>query len=589
MQINVNVAPQNPIEPEPKMSFRELLSQNKWAIVIICASVLIIAFLAYLIFRQSKNSQPTNPKVSISISAPQQIPSGHEINYLLTVFNNENTTIKGIVVDMIYPQGFSFESSNPSPSKLDGSEFSVPDLPSGQSVPIGIRGTIVGNANEYKTVSAVMHYQFTTFNSTFIAQNQSRTQITNSNIVLSFDGQNSVPNEQTLDYALTYSNNTANDLQNIQLKLTLPDNFGMSSASPQLDSQNSLNIPVLPANTSGKLDIVGKFQNGAIGSKQTFTAEAIGPDSNGQKVSLSINNFDVLINNTPLAVTMNVTDTSSQNQSTANVVNPGDVLQFSLIYQNNGTVVATGVSLLVTLNGAAYDLATIQARNASISGNLVTWDASSVSDFNSLQPNKSGNVQFTVAIKNPAIKNKQTNLSLTAQSLIKSVEYTEGFQSSQASLKIQTVPTINGSIRYSSGANPPQTGQSTTYLVTLSVGNSTNNLNNAQLTLNMPNILGFDTTSISSSEINNVTYNRNTKGLTWNLGTLATHLGDFNALRKLQFNLTITPPQSSQGQVMTLVNNISLTGQDDFTSNTISKTIRDLTTNDNPGGDGTVR
>jgi microcystin-dependent protein len=115
--------------------------------------------------------------------------------------------------------------------------------------------------------------------------------------------------------------------------------------------------------------------------------------------------------------------------------------------------------------------------------------------------------------------------------------------------------------------------------MTLSLSNSSNDIQNGVLTIALPNITGFDATSVNPTESNNVSFNPNTRTLTWKVAALAAHAGQFSSARKLQFSETIKPSLTDTGNYVVLGHNISFNGTDTFTNLPVSATISDLTTN----------
>lgn len=560
------------------------LKENKWAIWVILASLLLISVVAYFVFRTPK-SQPA-PKVTLLIDAPQQTPSGNEIVYRVQFANDDSSAINSVHLDMIYPQGFTFTQSTPNPSKLDGTQFTLPNLSPGQSSMIIVKGNITGNSGEIKTVRAAMHYRFVNFNSDFVAQSQSQSQITNTNIVMQFDGVGSINNAQSSTYTLTYTNTTNNNLSGLNLKINVPPVFTVDSYEPLPFSQNVWNLPVLQANQSASIKITGRFSQAEAGGQQIFSAEMDGRDASGQIAVLSNATYAVNITAVPLSADLTITDQSDVSNSA--VVSPGDFLTYKVHYKNNNNIAMTGINLNVVISGEALDLASIHAPNASVNNNVVSWNASQVSAFNSLSPNQEGDLSFQAAVKNPATLANVKNLSIVSHSEISSAEIQQPFLSSNVSLKVQTVPQIQTAISYSGGANPLRVGQPTAYLVTILLRNSSDDLSDTIVTMNLPNSLGFDKSSINSAEQQNTSYDPNTKKLSWNAGLLAAHTGDFVAIRKLQFTVTITPGPSNLGQPMTLVNNILLNGTDSFTASQITKTAESISTISDPSGQGIV-
>lgn len=563
------------------------IKEHKWSIAIAAISILIIAAVAFLLFHHSTPA-PTGSGVTVTIDAPQQTGSGSEIDYTVTVDNGASTAITGVKVSMIYPQGFTFEESTPNPSALNGSEFDISEIAPGQSPTIMIKGTISGNAGETKTVSAVARYSYTNFNSQFVSQGQARTQIANSTVALNFSGPTSPANSQSVTYTLSYQNVTAQAIQNATLKITIPTGFTLQSSSPQLDPSNTLAIAFLAANDTESLTLNGQFTGVNSGTQESFAAEFDAPDSSGNTLAAATAAYQVTVTKTPLQLTATVSDqTSGGSQSLPpNIVLPGDNLSYDVHYVNNASIPATGAVITATLTGVAVDQASIKAQGANIQASTVTWDGSQNSALVSLQPNASGDFHLQFQVANPATHGTDTDMQIGVSFSITSNEYQQGFTVAAPAQQVQTVAAIGGSAAFASGSNPPMAGQYSTYTMTLTLRNSTNDIKNGVLTVALPNATGFDKTTVNASEYGNVSFNQTTRTLTWNLGTIPAHTGDFTALRKLQFSLTVQASQANIGNYVTLTHNAAFTGTDSYTNQTVSASLNDLTTND--AGTGTV-
>ncbi len=552
---------------------RDFYQKNKWAIFLIIGTIVVVG--VFILYRNYTNRPSSTPKINISLDAPTNVSSGGEIVYKVAFSNNDSQGIKGLTLDMIYPQGFTFEGSSPDSSKLSGAEFTLPDLNPGQAGSIMIRGNIVGNANEIKNVQAILHYSYASFNSDFIASAQSQTTIQNSDVLIQFEGSNATSNDQSLNYDVSYTNTTDKDITNAKLKLDIPTVFHVSKYDKTPDSTGTVDLGTIPANTSAKFNFTGVFTDSPSGQQQTFNATISGNGPNGQLLVLGNAQFLISVGTVPLSVSVSATDNSAKGGK-SDTVAPGDTLIYKVSYQNNGTTAAKNAVVTLTLNGSAYDLSTLQTQNSSVADNVITWDASQVSGLASLGPNAQGSFNVQVQIKNPATRTSAKNLVLAATPAIKSDEFSSGFSGDAVNSKIATVLDAENSDAYSGGSNPPHPGETTTYQVTIALRNSTNDVSGAVATMSLPSAMQFDKTSINPAEQANVTYNSASRKLTWNVGALPAHAGDFSALRQLQFNLTVTPSAASIGSMMPLVKNFTVTGTDIFTSQTLNVTKQDL-------------
>ena len=132
---------------------------------------------------------------------------------------------------------------------------------------------------------------------------------------------------------------------------------------------------------------------------------------------------------------------------------------------------------------------------------------------------------------------------------------------------------------------PPQVGKPTTYQVTFTLTNSSNDFSTGVLTAFFP-AGGYVQQSANSKEAQNVQYDPATSKLTWNVGALAANTGRFAQARTLTINLTLNPSAPQAGQQVLLVRTINFTATDLFTSEAINLAAQDIRTSDLQGQSG---
>ncbi len=555
-----------PIEPE-KFSLKSFFKENKWAIWLLTGSILLIALAAYFVLRTPSSNEPSQPNVALSIEAPDQIASGSEVIYKVHVKNSDSAAIKNISLDMVYPNGFTYNDATPKPTKLTGTQFGLPTMEPGEETVLMIKGDIHGNAGEIKTISATMHYSFSNFNSTFVAQTQAQSQITSADLALQFDGPTQALNAQQETYTLNYANYTDKVITGLKISVTLPDGFQLTNADPKATSNNTWQIGDLNPNNSGRISLTGTFKNVKAGDQELFTAKAEGSVNGSSSYVLSTGQLQVNISSVPLEAVISYNPGPNDDQSS---VSPGESVTYNIDYRNNGDSPARAVIITAVLNGEGYDLNRITASGANVNGNRITWDASQNSRLESLAAGDSGSLSFSVPVSRPATRGASKNMTLTTHTEIISSGLNQPYIGSDLALKIQTVVDVSSSVAFVSGANPAKVGQSTTYNVSITLKNETNDVVNGKMTMSLPSAIGFTTGSINADEKANVTYDSGTKKLTWTIDKLVAHAGSFTPPRKLTFNITANPGVNLRGASISLVTNQKFTATDSFTNLPIS-------------------
>ena len=436
-----------------------------------------------------------------------------------------------------------------------------------------------------------MHYQFQGISSGFVAQAQANSQISDSGVALQVSGPTQTATGQGSTYTFGYTNTTAQPTNGLAMKVTLPNGFTPSAYTPNITTAGQpsgiamWNLPTLPADGNGSVQIAGTFAGVATGTQENFSVEVDGaPDvATGQSPVLAATTYQVTISANPISASV------ALQSSSAASVDPGTQLSYQVTYQNSGEVAATGVAVSVTLTGDAYDTSTIQAPSANISGSTITWDGSQVAELAALNAGQQGTLNFSVRVANPATRGDARDMVVTATPSIKSDQSQQATVGTPLPVKINTQLSLDETVTENSGPVPPIVGQQTTYMVVLGLRNATNDVGNVVVTASLPQAYSFDPTLATEQEQKNVTYDAGTRSLTWNVGTVPAHTGGYSPIRKLTLMVSVLPDQSNVGQDMSLLTNVLVGGTDAFTGSAISFSGTGLTTQSDPSGQGTVQ
>lgn len=562
--------------------FKTFYRANKlyfWAFV---AGLFIIAVLSFLFFRKTPVTQPKEAKVDVSIDAPSQVASGGDEVYKVTLTNQDTQTLTGLQLEVAYPTGVSYENSSPNALNLSGSLFPVPNLIPGQNAVVVIKAKVSGNVGDSRDVTFRLHYGYASLNAQFVKEQHFSVRLAASNIALSLNGPTSANNGQLVIYTVSFQNNSGNDAKGARITMTYPDGFTFASANPDPSlGSNTWDLGTFAKDASSTIQIQGTFNSVNPGESVTAQADFLILGNDGNYFTQNSAMLITAISNQPLLVTQTVTDSSN---GANNIINPGDTLTYDLKYQNNASVAANNVNIVATLDSSALDLSTIQAQGAQVNNNTITWNAASVPNLQLLAPNESGNLNFTVQVKNPATKDSSKNLTVATHVKMGSNEYTSFFPGPDLSLKISSPSRIEGALTYVSGQLPPKVGTNTTYKVRFTLKNSTNDFSNTTVSAYLPIAAGgFNQSSVTPAEQRNVTFNASSGQLTWNVGALPAHTGQFSASRILEFTVTINPSSNQVNSSPTLVKTITMDATDLFTSQAVHNTTDDLTTDDVQG------
>lgn len=563
-----------PVPPESKwQKVKDFYFNNKWYVWAITLGLIIIAVLAFLAFRPTTKGPGGEANVKVTIDAPETAPSGSQVIYKFKIDNQDPAKLTNMELELVYPNGFTYLSSTPNANNLSGSIFSIPDLSSGQNAVVIVKVNAQGGINDEKNLVAKLHYKYSNFNSEFIKETEHKIRLLASDIVMELTGPDNTTSAQPVSYKLHYKNESDHDITNARIQITYPEGFTYGDADPQPNlGQNIWNVGSLKKNEDNTIQFSGSFVSARPGQKASFDAAFMVLDEQGNYYSQANTSFSTSIASTPLLVTQEI---SNANKS---VVNPGDSITFIIHYQNNSQVAVTGVNVSASVDSKAIDISSIKAQGAAeVNNNTVTWNTASVSNFEHLNPNESGTLQYTAKVNNPAVRDSSKNITISSTVKIKSNENPVYLPGNSLSIKISSPSDLSSSVTVVSGPHPAQNGSTTIYQVTLALRNSNNDFNDGLLTgFVASSIQNFDQSSISSAEASLVSYDPSTGKMVWKVGKLPAHTGDFNAARKLSFQVKVVPGSSQDGKNFTLFKSIKFSAKDSFTNQDINLDTSDI-------------
>lgn len=555
--------------------------RNKWFVLIAMLAAVVIGVLAYAAFRTP--AAPTESKVVLELTSPAEVQSGNEGVVKIIITNNDSKTIEGLEMELVYPNGVVYVSSNPNAQNLSGSVFNLPKLSPGQNVAVLTKLRYEGGVGENRQVVAKLKYKLSGLSAEFSKQAQTTTKLVAAGVTLDIQGPQSVTNSELVTYTLQYANQSQQSFDRVRIKVVLPPGFQFAGSQPTpSQGKDTWDILGLPVGQSGQITMSGAYQSATPGQGAVVSAELLVPDASGGYFSQGQASFATQIVNTPLLVTQTWSGKTEGNLQT----DPGQVLQYHITFQNNAPVAARGVRVVFTVDSLTADLSTLSAEGAVIAGNTVTWSAASQPALEVLNPNESGSVDVSVQVKNPPIKDRSVNPDVVTSVKVISNEYDAYMPGNKIQIKLNTQPRFESSSSFTSGPKPPKVGQATRYTINLVLRNTTNDVTGGVFTAYIPNTNGFDMSSVSKNEAGKVTYDSSTGKLVWTVDTLAAHIGEFSPVRSLQFQVSAIPASSQIGRVIVLMKDSVFKGVDSFTQKPVTLQIADINSQDAAGSSG---
>ncbi|MEJ0021902.1 MAG: hypothetical protein WDN47_05020 [Candidatus Doudnabacteria bacterium] len=544
----------------PESGWKRFFKNKKIIIPSAVAIVLLGGIFWYFLSRGTTPVSPTSTNVLLTVKGPDQLTSGNEAEYDIKYLNGENADLVGISMEVFYPSGFTFKSSTPVATNSTGQAFNLPILKQGASFEIVIRGKLSGSTGEDKEIKARLHYRLSNFNSEFIVEQSKHTGILPPNLTMDINGPVDVVNGQNTTYTINFTNVSSQDFDNLAVQLTYPEGFIFTSSVPAPAKNNSYwIIPKLASGSSSNINITGSFTGDS--SQDLLVRADLGQIINNTFAPQLVSTATFKIIPSSLALTISSTS--------KDYIKLGDSIQYALKYSNQGSIGLSNIIITLNLDSPAVDFTRLTAQNAIITGNTLTWKAATTPALAALSPNDSGEIDFSVPVKDNLPTNLK-NQSVTASATISSDEITQPTQATALVLKLISGLDLTVDGNYVSGVVPMQVGQTTIFAMTFTLSNLSNDVSGTTVTASLPlPPTAWNSVIVPDSEKQRLSYDPNSGKISWKIGTLPAFTGKFTPALVVTFQLQVTPTESDRGKPLNLLSNVQAVGTDTFVNQPI--------------------
>lgn len=555
----------------------------KW-LVLLALLLAIISFLSFWFGSPSFSESG----VKLDIEGPTQASVGDEVVYKLKYSNTTKLDLKNMSFKFTYPDDSVILKDGIVVTNLSET-FTVAQLSPDQSAEKEFRAFLVGDRGNIKTAKIELSYQAGDLKTVFEKNTSTSTTIIGLPISLTLSAPpNSVPG-QAINYVLDYRNESGDDIHDLRFEFDYPDGFSVQKTIPLPNEGNYVwVVSVLKKGNGGRISIAGPL-NGKEGETKSVSV-ALKRKIGGQYVNYEKAENSSVIANTLLDTSVSVNDSSDYSAFA------GDDLNYLIKYSNNSNYNLIGVNLTLKLEGEMYDISSLDTKGGyyDSSNGTILWNASSISDFANLVPNKNGQVSFRIKLKNsiPSGTSGSKNIFVRASARLStpnvpsSVGGDEVFSESSLVTKISTQPTLKQTAYYndpafgSSGPLPLEAGKETTFTIHWQITNPGNDMNGVKIIGILPAGVNWKNIVSVGSGQSEPTFNINTSEVIWNLGVLPQGIGVTGAKYETSFQISVKQSVNQKGNPIFLIKDLNLSGIDTFTKQNIIVSIPDISTND---------
>ncbi len=219
--------------------------------------------------------------------------------------------------------------------------------------------------------------------------------------------------------------------------------------------------------------------------------------------------------------------------------------------------------------------------------NTVSWDKNTTGALAEIAPSDAGDVTLLVGALGDAatvrsLKNPHIDVHLEMRGNRSGQDIAPVISTQDITIKLESVLTFSakayrnyGSI-VNTGPIPPRADMESTYTATFTLTNTTNNLAGTLVTAVLPQGVTWKGESTPATE--RVSYNPDTRTVTWNVGNISSGAGFTLSAKEVSFKIGIVPNVTQISNTPTLLTNISAVATDTYTNTTLQQGAQNITT-----------
>lgn len=274
------------------------------------------------------------------------------------------------------------------------------------------------------------------------------------------------------------------------------------------------------------------------------------------------------------------------------IINPGEDLEYTILYQNGGAGDLYNVAIKINLEGAPIDLDQFSSEEGLLRGGAVVWAKDQILDFAKLPSGAKGELKFKVSTNQVAEPARVLNFGNFLKSWLE-ISYklesdfgeVKKFQSVVREDKLNSDLVLGSVARYYTeegdqlgfGPLPPKVGEQTTYWIFWSISNNLNDLSDVSASAILPANVSW--TGKMSVTLGELTYNSARRQINWRAGDVSRYTGEEWPKLGVAFEVALMPITEQLGSEPTLLEQIKIFGEDKFTGKFLEREGISPTTN----------
>lgn len=549
--------------------------------------ILALGLGALLVFNGSNIVSANN--IDITINGPVSVAGGEPVSFDVQVSNKNNIKLETVDLSVDFPAGTT--DSLDTTKELKTFRELIPDIDPGGIGQKTIKVVVYGEENSKKLIKVSVEYRVKGSNAIFQKEKTFDLLISSSPLTLSISSFKEVNSDQEFEMALTMTSNSKEVIKNLLLKTIYPFGFTFISSDIKPLSDNATwKIGDIPPGGKKIIKIKGKLE-GQDDETRVFRFSTGAQSIRNEKVigtEYISSTQEIIIKKPFISVGVSLEGDTDNQEYIATFNHP---IKVEISYFNNLPTSVIDGEIHVKLSGTALDKVSVSPDQGVFDSvnNEIVWNQITTKELANIAAGDNGRVSFSFTPRDlgtslKPITNPDVSLIVGVKGKRNSeTDVPENITSSaNRHIKIASDIALGGQVVRgtgpfeNTGPIPPKAEQQTTYTVVWTVNNTSSTVSNALVHASLPPYVKWVGKISPTTE--DITYNNVDGVITWKIGNLDTYTLNNSRRKEVAFQISLKPSITQVGQIPVLVNQASLTAQDDFTGQTLNSNLGQLTT-----------
>ncbi len=534
--------------------------------------LLALSYVAYMFF--IGGNTVSNSNIDINIIGNTFTNGGEKFPLVVEIVNKNTVALQLVDLVVEYPKG----SNSDIFDNTERLRSSIGTIEPGATYDENVDLFLFGEQGSIRDIKFSLEYRLEGSNAIFVKEKDYEVTINSTPLNIAIDAPSDVSPGQDVVLNIKATLNSPQSSSKMLTKLDYPLGFQFISANPAPVYDNNVwELGDMTPGVEKVISITGKMVDVYDGDEKTFRIFS-GLQSSKDKSEIEVV-FNSLIHKLTISkpfidVKLLVNSSYQKEYSVSSKASVSGQINWA---NNLGTKI-NDLNITARIKGNVFDRKTLNTRSGfynSVEDYLV-WDKNTIKEFAEVNPGGSGSVDFSFVpmalysaneglINNPSVL---IEVSITGKQALEGNILRELKNSETKTIKIISDVGFNAKSLYYSGPFkntgpiPPKAEKETTYTITWSLSNTSNNISKVAVRSTLPQWMRF--TGEVSPANENVTYDATSREIIWNASSIPKGAGITSAAREVSFQIAMTPSISQVGEKPVILNKMSLTGYDDF-------------------------